>query len=237
MSDDDLIRQFRKKPVVIEAVQWTGDNLNAVMTFCAGDATYELMAKGNAELVIGTLEDGAEFEARHVASRGDWIIKGVKGEFYPCKPDIFDATYEDATYEDAALPAVTGPRPKDGWNVMQFGQVGWHVVQSADGWTVSRLFGPEILSRDDEGFSPFGPNHVANSDGGRSAAEAPADPQIATLQAEQAGLVEVLQGLMSTVDTWAETCPGSDDEVAATGPISEAAEKARALLAELGETK
>ena len=100
MSDDDLIRQFRKKPVVIEAVQWTGDNLNAVMTFCAGDATYELMAKGNAELVIGTLEDGAEFEARHVASRGDWIIKGVKGEFYPCKPDIFDATYEDA-----ALPA------------------------------------------------------------------------------------------------------------------------------------
>jgi hypothetical protein len=88
--------KFRKKPVVIDAVQWTGDNLDAVMAFCAGDATYELMAKGNSELVIGTLEDGDAMEARHVASRGDWIIKGVKGEFYPCKPDIFAATYDPA---------------------------------------------------------------------------------------------------------------------------------------------
>jgi hypothetical protein len=97
---DNLTRQFRKKPVVIEAVQWTGDNIDAVMAFCAGDATYELMAKGSSELVIATLEDGAEFDARHVASRGDWIIKGVQGEFYPCKPDIFSATYDAA-----ALPA------------------------------------------------------------------------------------------------------------------------------------
>ena len=88
--------KFRKKPVVIEATQWTGDNLDEVMAFCAGDATYQLMSKGNSELVIATLEDGSAAEAQHVASRGDWIIKGVSGEFYPCKPDIFAMTYDPA---------------------------------------------------------------------------------------------------------------------------------------------
>ena len=87
--------KYRKKPVVIEAVQWYGENLDEVMTFCNGDASYELMARGTSELVIATLEDG-ESIARHVASVGDFIIKGVAGEFYPCKPDIFTATYEAA---------------------------------------------------------------------------------------------------------------------------------------------
>lgn len=87
--------KYRKKPVVIDAMQWTGENLVDVMKFCAGDASYELMARGNSELVIATLEDG-DGTARHVASRGDWIIRGVQGEFYPCKPDIFAATYEPA---------------------------------------------------------------------------------------------------------------------------------------------
>jgi len=88
--------KYRKKPVVIDAVQWTGENLDAILAFCAGDASYELMARGNSELVISTLEDG-EGTAQHVASRGDWIIKGVQGEFYPCKPDIFAATYDEAS--------------------------------------------------------------------------------------------------------------------------------------------
>ena len=87
--------KYRKKPVVIEAVQWDGENLDEVMTFCNGDASYELMARGTSELVIATLEDG-ESIARHVASVRDFIIKGVAGEFYPCKPDIFAATYEAA---------------------------------------------------------------------------------------------------------------------------------------------
>lgn len=89
------VQKFRKKPVVIEAMQWNGENLDEVMAFCSGDASYELMARGNSELVISTLEDG-EGTAKHVASRGDLIIKGVAGEFYPCKPDIFVATYEPA---------------------------------------------------------------------------------------------------------------------------------------------
>jgi len=94
--------KYRKKPVVIEAIEWTGNNLNEVMVFCAGNATYELMSKGNSELVIATLEDGRNAEAQHVASCGDMIIRGVKGEFYPCKPDIFAATYEPANNGDGS---------------------------------------------------------------------------------------------------------------------------------------
>lgn len=75
---------FRKKPVVIEAVQFKG-NFDELESFVGGDANFT-----NGELVIATLEG-----ALH-ASDGDWIIKGVKGEFYPCKPDIFAATYEPA---------------------------------------------------------------------------------------------------------------------------------------------
>ena len=87
---------YRKKPVVIEAIRWDGENLDEVMVFCNGDASYELMARGASELVIATREDG-ESIARHVASVGDFIIKGVAGEFYPCKPDIFAATYEQVS--------------------------------------------------------------------------------------------------------------------------------------------
>lgn len=83
--------QYRKKPVVIEALQWNGDDDQA-----PGESTLEILAwvaTPNARfqegyLVIPTLEGNL------FASKGDWIIKGVKGEFYPCKPDIFEATYE-----------------------------------------------------------------------------------------------------------------------------------------------
>jgi hypothetical protein len=77
--------KFRKKPVVIEAVVWTGENINEVMGFLGWrNADYD----GKDGLRIRTLEG-----TRH-ASIGDFIIKGVKGEFSPCKPDIFEATYE-----------------------------------------------------------------------------------------------------------------------------------------------
>ena len=77
--------RFRKKPVVIEAVRWTGDNQRDIE-----DDFYHgaLAITTSTQLVIPTLE------GRMRADVGDWIIKGVKGEFYPCKPDIFDATYE-----------------------------------------------------------------------------------------------------------------------------------------------
>ncbi len=77
--------KFRKKPVVIEAVRWTGDNQTEIGAF---DSRIEI-AEAN-RLAIPTLE------GEMCADPGDWIIRGVKGEVYPCKPDIFDATYEGA---------------------------------------------------------------------------------------------------------------------------------------------
>ncbi len=88
--------KFRKKPVVVEAVQWTGDNASAIKQFagvavhCYEDSDYADNSSLGWKCKVATLE--GTMEARH----GDWIIKGVKGEFYPCKPDIFDATYEAA---------------------------------------------------------------------------------------------------------------------------------------------
>jgi hypothetical protein len=97
------VAKFRKKPVVIDAVQWTGANVQELSEFLAGFALH--VAPPNEpscpkciaffdyttaapSLTIPTLE------GNHTASPGDWIIRGIRGEFYPCKPDIFEATYE-----------------------------------------------------------------------------------------------------------------------------------------------
>lgn len=79
----------RKKPVTIECMKYTGDNSGEVRRFCGDIAEFTLdIASGNEDLYIKTLE------GTHHASAGDIIIKGVNGEFYPCKPDIFEKTYE-----------------------------------------------------------------------------------------------------------------------------------------------
>ena len=80
--------RFRKKPVDIEAVQWTGDNYFEIADFANGVSLIHQC--GSPKLLIETLE------GTMTAIAGDWIIKGVKGEFYPCKPDIFEETYEGA---------------------------------------------------------------------------------------------------------------------------------------------
>jgi hypothetical protein len=84
--------KFRKKPVVIEAFQFTGGFSFDEMLVDWGEpfAAVATLSKMN-ELDIQTLES---HNAPLRASLGDWIIKGVQGEFYPCKPDIFEATYE-----------------------------------------------------------------------------------------------------------------------------------------------
>jgi len=92
--------KFRKKPVVIEAVQWTGTNRLEVARFIKNDALTiddPLLLPGNAVL-IETLEGTMR------ADKADWIIRGVKGEVYPCKPDIFAATYEPVEVVDEAAP-------------------------------------------------------------------------------------------------------------------------------------
>jgi len=98
------VQKFRKKPVVIEAMQFNGDE---------GDDIYEWASRHDPDvdmsgsrafgiwsLFIGTLEGVM------TASRGDWIIRGVQGEFYPCKPDIFEATYEP-------VPSSSAPKEPD----------------------------------------------------------------------------------------------------------------------------
>jgi hypothetical protein len=77
---------YRKKPVVIQAVQWTGENNVEILQFCS--SCYITSSGKSKDLVVSTLEGDMS------ASVGDFIIKGVKGEFYPCKPDIFGMTYE-----------------------------------------------------------------------------------------------------------------------------------------------
>jgi hypothetical protein len=86
------VHQFRKKPVVIEAVQWLNKKIVCPPGpdwFVSAEERGEIMLAGDV-LYIKTLEG----EMR--ANIGDWIIRGVNGELYPCKPDIFEKTYETA---------------------------------------------------------------------------------------------------------------------------------------------
>lgn len=95
-----MSEHFRKKPVVIEAVQWDGRNDDEVISWAKAAPPRWWVRRRGDHLNIPTLEGD------HLASVGDWIIRGVAGEIYPCKPDIFAATYEPA---DAPAPAA--PRP------------------------------------------------------------------------------------------------------------------------------
>jgi len=79
--------KYRKKPVVIEAVEYTVDNLVDVKKFIT---SYTYFSEDTKQLMIQTLEGDMW------ASPGDMIIQGVSGEFYPCRPDIFEMTYERA---------------------------------------------------------------------------------------------------------------------------------------------
>ena len=80
--------KYRKKQIVIDAIQWTGDNLNDICKeFPDFKLNYTLTERN--DLGIYTLE------GMMWAAIGDYIIKGIRGEFYPCKPDIFKETYEE----------------------------------------------------------------------------------------------------------------------------------------------
>lgn len=100
-----MIQQYRKKPVVIEAIQLTENNILEVYRFIHGEKSVNLNIKMAFErwdmfeesckeaggLRLKTLESDGETQT---ASFGDYVIRGVQGEFYPCKPDIFESTYE-----------------------------------------------------------------------------------------------------------------------------------------------
>lgn len=80
-----MIKKYRTKPCEIEAIQWTGDNINELLDWGQGDILWNDIDN----LYIDTLE------GRMRANVGDFIIKGLRGEFYPCKPDVFNKKYEE----------------------------------------------------------------------------------------------------------------------------------------------
>lgn len=92
------VKRYTKKPVTVEAIRWTGENLQELKNFVGDSLEYDILdaawevGKGpvTVNVRIRTLE------GIHHASVGDFIIKGVHGEFYPCKPDIFQETYVEA---------------------------------------------------------------------------------------------------------------------------------------------
>ena len=89
---------YKKKPVIIEAIQWNENNLEEVMKFIGSEFEYNenteyatnkfVYFRYTKRLLLHTLEGTME------VSKNDYIIKGIQGEFYPCKPDIFELTYE-----------------------------------------------------------------------------------------------------------------------------------------------
>lgn len=97
--------KYRKKPVVVEAVRWTGSNLEEIRNFVGSDLIEECVEffdikRTLKEMLVDIAIDTLEGTMR--VDYGDYIIKGIQGEFYPCKPDIFLATYEEVM-EDGNL--------------------------------------------------------------------------------------------------------------------------------------
>lgn len=94
--------KYRKIPVVVEAVQWTGENQREMFDFLTNyEKTDDYMSASGEHFVIdhNAVKGGLvikTLEGEHIASIGDYIIRGVAGEFYPCKPEIFEKTYERA---------------------------------------------------------------------------------------------------------------------------------------------
>jgi hypothetical protein len=91
--------KFRKKPVVIDAVLWDGTNFDLIREFANRGQSGVQVRYDEGNLIIDTLE------GKMTALPGDMIIRGVKGEYYPCKPDIFQATY-DAVEEPGSTMGV-----------------------------------------------------------------------------------------------------------------------------------
>ena len=72
-----MVKSYVKKPIQIEAIQWNGKNFDEIKKFCK-----DAMIAYDGELIIPTLEDGRFIKAKYVATEGDYVIKGVHGEFY-----------------------------------------------------------------------------------------------------------------------------------------------------------
>ena len=94
--------KYRKIPVVVDAIQWTGENQREMFDFLTNyEKTDDYMSASGEHFIIdhNAVKGGLvikTLEGEHIASIGDYIIRGVAEEFYPCKPEIFEKTYERA---------------------------------------------------------------------------------------------------------------------------------------------
>jgi len=97
-------KKYVKKPIIIEALQWNGNSHRAMWDFLENKPSHSIEAGGrNFYINHNKVEGGLiikTLEGEHTASIGDFIIKGINGEFYPCKPDIFEKTYEKVESEE-----------------------------------------------------------------------------------------------------------------------------------------
>lgn len=110
------VKQFTKKPVTISAIQWTGENLPAVIEFTGKHPRWGDWFADMGEYIAHVRSDGNRFkiftlEGVMDALPGDWIIRGVQGEHYPCKPDIFAATYDPAELQERRKAAEPELKP------------------------------------------------------------------------------------------------------------------------------
>lgn len=112
--------KFRKKPVVVEAFQWNGAGMSPPLpewllaALMVEQGRPGSLWRNGKYLEVGTLEGILS------ASPNDWIIRGVKGELYPCKPDIFEATYEPVEQSEltpaSTIDPTAGLDPKFNWD-------------------------------------------------------------------------------------------------------------------------
>jgi len=90
--------KYKTKPVEIEAIQWKGTQRSWNEILHMGEIKWRPGGMGNDTFIIETLE------GEHIVSKDDYVIKGLKGEFYPCKPDIFEMKYK---------PVASSNQPKE----------------------------------------------------------------------------------------------------------------------------
>ncbi|MEL6968619.1 MAG: hypothetical protein AAFZ63_25645 [Bacteroidota bacterium] len=97
-----MIKSYRKKPVVIQALEFTGQNHKEVKSFISPGVEVKFSVESDTAWQVGegkplTSAIIPTLEGDMKASPGDYIIKGLNGEFYPCKPDVFEKTYDLVT--------------------------------------------------------------------------------------------------------------------------------------------
>jgi hypothetical protein len=118
MSEE--ITRWRKKPVEVEAVRWTGDNADAVFEL-AGCGYFDVLDEQQRRDCDDPEATAAVFDKLHstwvLVFDGQWIIRGVKGEFYPCADDVFRGTYEDAGTAAPDYRALLDKSTAAHWNV------------------------------------------------------------------------------------------------------------------------